>query len=501
MNLDELAKNLASKSFRMNSLYKIIDKDSNLIDFTPNWMQKELFENDHPKIINLKARQLGSTTYFALSVLDDALFNSNQNVFIISLSQSSGEKIFKRIIQNAYNHLPPMIKRMVKVTRERAQGYEFSNGSFINVGTSGRSETVTHLLCTEFGKVCARFPQKAEEIITGSLNAVPKSAKVIIESTAEGSSGYFYDLCQKSMRLSDDIAGAQYKFFFFPWYKHYEYVETDHRIVVPRFMEEYFEKLREDHNIVLSDDQKRFYTIKYFENEDKCKQEYPSIPQEAFLASSDGFWYQKHMCEARANNQITKVPYDPSLPVYTAWDLGRHDPTSIWFFQRYQSGVIHLIDYYENVGFGFSHYAKILQEKPYNYSSHFVPHDAETFEKASNESYVTIARQLGYTLTVMKRKNPLLGINHVRQLLPQCYFDAIKCEVGILSLEAYKKKWNEAMQMYSSDAVHDKHSHAADAFRTLADGVHYLKYGNEVTEHEVAEFEAHDLRDRLTRVI
>jgi len=497
-SLDNLALDLSDKILRMNVLYKIIDKNAHLIEFSPNWMQRELFSCDHPRIINLKARQLGSTTYFALSVLDDALFNSNQNICITSLSQESGEKIFNRIIKNAYNNLHPSIKKMNPIIRERTKGLVFKNGSEIIVDTTARSGTITHLLCTEFGKVCARYPQKAEEIITGSINAVPKGAKVIIESTAEGSSGYFYDLCQKAMKLNAaKLAESQYRFFFFPWWREPTYTETDTNILVSNRLKTYFDDLEKLHGIKLTQDQKRFYTIKYFENEEKVKQEYPSLSSEAFLASSEGFWYQKHLYELRKNGRICTLHYDKLINVNTGWDLGRYDATAIWFFQILPNGNIHYIDYYENSGEGFEHYAKVLQTKGYVYGNHFVPHDAASRDKNRNESYVDVARELGFNLEVMPRKNPILGINNVRISLERTYFDEKKCELGVLMLEGYKKKWNERMQSYSSDDVHDKYSHGADAIRCAVDGINWLKYGNDYTEQEIEEIRGYELREQL----
>lgn len=458
-----------------------------------------MIANNHPRVINLKARQLGSTTYFALDCLDDAMFNEHQNIHITSLSQESGEKIFNRIIKNAYNNLNPVIQAMNPIVRERTKGFQFANGSEITVDTTARSGTITHLLCTEFGKVCARYPQKAEEIITGSINAVPADAKVIIESTAEGSSGYFFDMCQKSMRLEEPIAKSQYRFNFFPWYREPTYADTDRNIKIPHSMEQYFMWLKEEHGVFLTEDQKRFYVVKFFENEDKVKQEYPSTPEEAFLASSDGFWYQRHVSRLRSDGRICPVQHQPGLMVHTGWDLGRTDPTAVWFFQILPSGQVHFIDYYENDGFGFEHYARMLQEKNYVYGYHFVPHDAEQHEKATNESYVTVARDLGIHLTVMPKTSPMLGINKVRQLLPQCFFDSNNCELGVLSIEGYKKKWNERMQCYTSDIVHDAKSHGADALRACADGIDWLRYGD-VTEEEAERVRASEMRQRLARV-
>jgi hypothetical protein len=63
------------------------------------------------------------------------------------------------------------------------------------------------------------------------------------------------------------------------------------------------------------------------------------------------------------------------------------------------------------------------------------------------------------------------GINAVRQLFPQVYFDASRCETGVDCLENYRKKYDAKTGEYLKSPVHDKFSHGADAFRYLA--THY----------------------------
>ena len=76
-------------------------------------------------------------------------------------------------------------------------------------------------------------------------------------------------------------------------------------------------------------------------------------------------------------------------------------------------------------------------------------------------------------VSVVNRYNPtksslMLEIQRARQLIARCYFDESNCARGIKCLENYRKKWNESMNCYMSEAVHDFASHAADAFRLLA---------------------------------
>ena len=64
-------------------------------------------------------------------------------------------------------------------------------------------------------------------------------------------------------------------------------------------------------------------------DEDLIQQEYFV----SFEASVKGAYYADQIREARSSGRIGKVPYEPTLEVYTVWDLGINDTTVIWFFQ------------------------------------------------------------------------------------------------------------------------------------------------------------------------
>ena len=53
-------------------------------------------------------------------------------------------------------------------------------------------------------------------------------------------------------------------------------------------------------------------------------------------------------------------------------------------------------------------------------------------------------------------------------LLPSCYFDKAKCELGLIALRNYRSDYNEKLGTYLEKPRHDKYSHASDAFRYLA---------------------------------
>ena len=99
---------------------------------------------------------------------------------------------------------------------------KFSNGSSIRVGMSLRSSTFQFLHISEFGKICAKYPDKATEIITGSLNTLAAGQYAFIESTSEGREGPFYEMCKQAQALSDsgkELTKLDFRFHFFPWHR------------------------------------------------------------------------------------------------------------------------------------------------------------------------------------------------------------------------------------------------------------------------------------------
>lgn len=203
--------------------------------------------------------------------------------------------------------------------------------------------------------------------------------------------------------------------------------------------------------------------------EDEYAQEFEC----SFEASVKGAVYAKELAQCRKDNRVTRVPYDPLLPVHTAWDLGVGDATAIWFAQLHGSER-RIIDYYEASGEGLQHYAAVLDRKGYKYGRHMAPPDIEVRELGSGRSRKEIAKDLGIKFEVVKGVRLEDGINAARMLLPTCYFDEAKCSAGIEALQNYRWDFNQRLDEFKPTPVHDWASHGADAFRYLALGLKEL---------------------------
>lgn len=182
----------------------------------------------------------------------------------------------------------------------------------------------------------------------------------------------------------------------------------------------------------------------------------------------DGAIYAEELRSVLKEGRRGKVPYDPSKPVYTFWDLGHSDKTAIWFIQR--AGMYYnIINYYENRLQKLEHYLIHMRELGYNYGRVYQPHDADN-ETLASRSISKLTRDAGFEVTVVQRPSKkAVGINAARQVLPLCNFDEANTSDGWQCLSRYAYKVDEDTGQFSREPAHDTPwSHGADAFQTFA---------------------------------
>lgn len=180
----------------------------------------------------------------------------------------------------------------------------------------------------------------------------------------------------------------------------------------------------------------------------------------------DGAIYANEIRLATTEGRITSVPYEATKGVMAVFDLGRADKTAIWFVQ--QIGFEYrLIDFYENRGFAFNHYVKIVKEKPYIIERVVLPHDAVQKLLASERTIEQQSKDNGFETTVLSVASIESGIDAARSIFNRCWFDENKCVDGLNALRRYRYQIDDNGQ-WSRKPLHDENSHAADAFRYLA---------------------------------
>ncbi|MBS0854957.1 MULTISPECIES: terminase [unclassified Tatumella] len=462
---------------RINSLYWITDKKGNAVRFRMTREQLEYYDGMHHRNIILKARQLGFTTEVCILQLDAAIFE-DAKCALIAHTLNDAKRLFREKVKYAYDKLPKVIASGNPASNDAAGELVFSKGGSLYISTSFRGGTLRYLHVSEFGKICAKFPDKAREIVTGAFEAVSTDCFTTIESTAEGRAGYFFDYCQtaeKSLMQGKPLSNLDWKFFFFSWWKNPLYA-IDPVEPIPQRLSDYFAEMEVKHGIELNGRQKAWYYAKEKTLGDDMKREYPTIPAEAFQQSVEGAYYAKQFRWLYEQGRICSLPDNSHLPVHTFWDIGVGDSTSIWFV-RIVGEEYHIIDYYENSGEGLRHYMKVLKDRGYEYGEHWGPHDIDNREFGSDaksrkeiarEGYVIDGQKYSIRFQVVPKESVATGIESAREILKHCVFDDVKCADGILALESYRKEWDDKRGCWKDKPYHDWTSHGSDAFRYFA---------------------------------
>lgn len=479
---------LSDPMWRLHNLYFIMVKDENdqdgeglVIRFKPNRAQRRLLKSLHYRNIILKARQLGFTTLIAIFFLDCCLFRANVRAGIVAQDLGAAETIFRDKVRFAYDRLPDALRNAMPLKVENTSELVFAhNNSSIRVATSMRSGTLQYLHVSEFGKICAKFPERAKEVITGSIPAVAPSGLIFIESTAEGQDGEFYSMTQRAMRLHQQgkkLSRKDYRFHFYPWWGAMEYRLDPDDVLITAEDDAYFDKIEVEMGCEIDIEQRAWYVATretdFSGAEEKMWQEYPSTPAEAFQKSTEGCYYSKQMIAARKSGRITTVPYMPGYPVNTFWDIGHGDGTAIWFHQRVGQQD-RFIKFIEGWGEPYAHYVTEMQATGWVWGTHYLPHDGAHVRQGQDVSLSPqqMLENLGLRrIEIVERVSELQhGIQATRNAFPNCWFDEKECAKGLIHLELYRKKFNNTTQTFTDEPLKDIHTEGADSFRQFAQG-------------------------------
>jgi len=505
VDLVDLKAKLSDPLWRISNLYWITDKSGAVVKFVPNPQQQRFLDHLHPRNLVLKARQQGYSTLIQIAMLDAALFVANTEAGVVAQDDETAKQIFRTKIKFAYDRLPRLIRQMVRSKADSVSQLILSNGSSIRVATSLRGGTLQFLHVSEFGKICARTPERAKEVLSGSIQAVPKGALVVIESTAEGREGAFYDMCQRSKALQEQgrpPSPLEYRFHFSPWWESPDYTLAPGTIQISAAMQTYFAESQVKIGRPITMAQRTWYVAKmdndFAGNHELMKREYPRDPDEAFEVSTEGKYYTAEMAWLRQHGRITSVPHSASYRVNTFWDIGSTDGAAVWLHQRV--GIQdRFIGFIEGWGETYDWFAERLQALRYAWGRHYLPHDAEhrrQGEYANATPREMLERLLPGEFETVPRVQALQhGIQQARRAFRTSWFDATECALGIAHLGLYGKTWSPSAGAWIDTPKKDGHTEAADAYRQFAQS-HALD--PDATDDVVAQ-EREAARDPLTR--
>lgn len=299
------------------SRLSIVDKRSQIVPLTPNWAQeiaireieKKLIDHRPIRVIALKARQLGFSTITEAIIyaLSQVLPNS---AGLVIANESDNAQHLLGMTQTYWDTDPwaPLFTTKYQAKNVLAWNETKSSIRTTTAGNkdAGRSKTVRNLHCSEVA-----FWDNAETVTTGLMQAVPDlpNTMIVLESTANGRGNYFHKQWMLAVRGESD-----YIPMFFPWWMHYEYRAS--YVKLPTYElgaydpeEKLLLNLFENGLTVGANTYKlpasvwadalawRRWAILNKLNGDLIKfhQEYPSTPEEAFVATGLNVFPQIHL--------------------------------------------------------------------------------------------------------------------------------------------------------------------------------------------------------------
>ena len=268
------------KSFRLNNAQKKLLAEVE--------RQKKL--NRPIRIVNLKCRQFGGTTFWSALNYREMKRKKNRHATTISYSLTSAEHI--RGMANRYHSLDKYAKPRVKGKSEKVWQFTDNDSSWM-IETAenlhaGHSFTNQILHASEI----SRWQGDAETImrgLTSTIQATPDTM-IIIESTANGFGDYFYSLWQEAKE-----GNSTYIPVFTSWLEIEKYkmdfvndktFEDETKASFERRLDEDERRLIETHGASLEQLHWRRFKIKELKGDvDGFKEQYPSTDIEAFLSS------------------------------------------------------------------------------------------------------------------------------------------------------------------------------------------------------------------------
>ncbi len=471
--------NLKDPYWRLNNLYWIINEDAKRVKFTFREAQEKFYNEMWFWNEILKSRQHGFSTLIDIMALDLCLFNDNVEAGIIAHTQPSVQHIFATKIQYPYDNLPETIKKRIPSVKSNANELKLKNNSWLRVATSMRSSTLRFLHISERGKICAKYPQKAIELKSGTIPTLHEGSYLFDESTAEGGAGDFYDACIQAQADTAQLkAGVlklnkkQCKFHFYAWHDDPKNATEPKGINVSDQLLRYFQELKDKHNITLTKKQQAWYALTRDGAQGLgrlMKSQHPSYPAEAFEQAVEGAIFGVEMENVREEGRIRFLPYQEAEPVYTFWDLGIGHPTVILYVQ-FIDAEVRIIDCDIKEGRGIVYHCKVVKDKPYLYEMHYVPHDAAKRNPVTEEPlFDTIEELLGSkkVTQVARCKSKADSIQAARMVFPHCMFEAKKTIGLTKALGFYRTEWDDTKSRFKDEPEDDWSADPADAFQCL----------------------------------
>lgn len=269
LTAEEIVKLVLDPVHRFEMLYRIIDKAGNSVPFVLNPIQKKLLKSQSRRLLILKARQTGISTFFLIRALDRCIFNENNAAAIIAANSDQMKSLF-RIVRNAYDRMPEGIKPELEHHGSGSQfELRFKNGSRIFTDLSTRGMTINDLHVSE-----AAFADP--DRILGSMESVPLGGFIAQETTPNGLNSFF-----NLYNAKDDL----WERLFHPWFLQSEYQLESRPLEFTDEEKEFIAYAKEKHGAEITHSQIAWRRAKKLQLKAAFDAEYPESAHTCFIRS------------------------------------------------------------------------------------------------------------------------------------------------------------------------------------------------------------------------
>jgi hypothetical protein len=277
--LDEPAGEESVRDLLIRKLLRIRVKKGGVRYLKLNRAQLEYSRRCGKRNIVLKARQVGITTYIAARYFVQTITRPGTLTVQVAHSEESAQAIFN-IVHRFWEKLPNARLRRGALVKSRSNIRQIvfpKLDSEYRVETAddnaGRGMTIHNLHCSEV----SRWPRGGAETLASLRAAVVPDGEIVLESTANGAAGIFYEEWQKA-------AETGYTQHFFPWWYEASYKEdAAKRPVHPLSDEEKVLMVRHG----LTEEQIVWRRARWQVLRGQAAQEYAEDPVSCFLASGE----------------------------------------------------------------------------------------------------------------------------------------------------------------------------------------------------------------------
>jgi hypothetical protein len=436
---DKLVSSISQNILKCCKFLYIRDKETNLVELSPNYHQKKLWEkvqedrkNEKPgRYIILKGRQFGISTFIEAIIFMLTTFNRGKNALVAANEPDATANIFK-MFKRYYENLPDFeegftLKRSTKYSNKREIVWKTHDGG-MQVITAHKDNpsgsTIHYLHLSEVPKM-----KNPDVFIDSILQMVPDywDTAVFVEGTANGIGGRFHADWIRAIN-----GESEYTPIFMAWFFHHEYKlpgESWKTVNASKSMKdarelpevgEYIDNLINNHKCTAP---QIAWWLKTFRN--KCRsnidlmmQEYPASWQEAFIASGACVFDVKILKDWEGKLRDHKNYKEYNLQKYNReWKPGLSDDVQGWVFDGH----------YEEAGGGLKIYEEVSQDD-YDDQRYSIGVDpAEGLEHGDNSSVFVLDRKTGEFVAEFTGKSNPERVTHIAIWLGYRYNQAQIC--------------------------------------------------------------------------